>query len=110
MLNRCVEVAVGWVQPTELTLSLSNKAYLMLKKIGRFYLAVASTALLLGLIGKVTGSDTDMGLGLEILATLLGMFLIYTSPIWLVVLLLLAFGKPLKKLFNQAERFHAGDN
>lgn len=82
----------------------------MLKKTGYFYLFVTTITLLLALAGIIAGSGTDIGFGLEVLATVLLMFLFYTSPIWLVVVLLLAFGKPLGRLFSQAERFHAGDD
>jgi hypothetical protein len=82
----------------------------MLKKIGYCYLAVAALTLLLALAGKLASAGTDIEFGLEVLATLLLMFLIYTSPIWLIVLLLLLFGKPLKHFFTNAESFHAGDS
>jgi hypothetical protein len=81
----------------------------MLKKIGYFYLVVVTLALLLAIASKLASSGTDIEFGLEVLVTLLFVFLFYTSPIWLLALLLIAFGKPLKQFFTQAERFHAGD-
>ncbi|MDO7884255.1 hypothetical protein [Hymenobacter cheonanensis] len=81
----------------------------MLKKTGYFYLLIGALTVLLALAGKTSGPDTDAGFYLEVLATLLLAFLFYTSPIWVIVLLIITFGKPLKKFFTQAERFHAGD-
>jgi hypothetical protein len=82
----------------------------MLKKIGYFYLAVAAFTILLAL-GSVavslTGGDSDLLWALVMVPL---MFLFLTSPIWLLLLALIVFKKPLRRLLTQAEHFHSGDN
>jgi hypothetical protein len=85
----------------------------MLKKIGYFYLIIAGLLLLTLLTGLAGGADTGGGFLLGVGVAVLVMFLIWTSPLLLLVLALLIGRKYLKvdsfkQLWARAERFHSG--
>jgi predicted ABC-type exoprotein transport system permease subunit len=82
----------------------------MLKKIAYSYLLTALVTLLLLLIGGPLDSATDFAFLLSVLGCILLMFLIWTSPICLLVLVLLMSGRSLRRLLEKAERFHSGSN
>jgi len=84
------------------------KAYLILKKIVYFYGIATAIILLVALASSIAGSETDAGFFFGMAFGALMVFLIPTSPVCLVALLLLVFSKPLKQILTQAERFHSG--
>ncbi|GEM_PF-6006621 len=80
----------------------------MLKKTGYFYLIIVGLLLLLALLTGLAGS-TDAGLFFGIGAAVLVMFLIWTSPLLLLVLvLLIGRSDSFKQFWARAERFHSG--
>jgi hypothetical protein len=85
----------------------------MLKKIVYCYLSIAAITVFLGLvIALLGGPDADASFGLLLLVIPLLMLLLWTSPIFLValVLMLVARNRSLRELLAQAERFHTGNN
>jgi hypothetical protein len=82
----------------------------MLKKIAYFYLIIAVLSLLLMLLGGALDSVVDFAFLLFGVGGIFLMFLIWTSPIWLIVLVLVFAGGSLRRLLVQAEEFHTGGN
>jgi cytochrome c oxidase subunit IV len=82
----------------------------MLKKIAYSYLLTALVTLLLLLTGDALDSVTDFAFLLSGLGSILLIFLIWTSPLCLLVLVLLMSGRSLRRLLEKAERFHSGSN
>jgi hypothetical protein len=82
----------------------------MLKKVAYFYLFTAAICLLLLVLGGALDSTMDFAFLLSGVGCILIMFLIWTSPIWLIVLIVLIAGGSLRRLLVKAERFHTGSN
>jgi cytochrome c oxidase subunit IV len=82
----------------------------MLKKIAYSYLLTALVTLLLLLTGGALDNVTGFAFLLSALGCILLMFLIWTSPLCLLVLVLLMSGGSLRRLFEKAERFYSSSN
>jgi hypothetical protein len=84
----------------------------MRKKVVYCYVSIVAITVFLGLvIALLGGPDTDARFGLLLLVVPLLMLLLWTSPIFLValVLILVARNWPLRELLARAERFHTGN-
>jgi len=83
----------------------------MLKKIVYGYLIIAAIFLVLGLATLLLGgADTDIGFLLCIPMAVLAIFLLWTSPVFLVLLVILFISRnrSAREIFAQAEDFHRG--
>jgi hypothetical protein len=83
----------------------------MLKKVAYFYLITALGTLLLFVLGIVINLvNEDYALLVGFLAYFPFVFLVFTTPIWLTVPVLILAKGSLQSFFTQAESFHRGNN
>jgi hypothetical protein len=83
----------------------------MLKKVAYFYLIMALGTLLLFVLGIVINAvNEDYALLIGFLAYFSFIFLVFTIPIWLIVLVLILGKGPLRGFFTHAESFHRGNS
>jgi hypothetical protein len=83
----------------------------MVKKLIYGYLIITSIFLVLGLSTSLLGgADTAIGFLLAMPLAMLAIFLIWTSPIFLLLLVVLFVSRSssARKIFTQAEDFHRG--